>query len=260
MIGWTISAQLPIWLAQAAQQWSITTTPTTARAVQALPKAPPPTTDLLSLPAQWPSQADVLRWAHDMPGEVTTVLIVAGIIYLLWGFYLYKGLVVLNAGVVGAFLGAAIGQKTGAAVPGAVLGGFTAAAISFPVMKWSVAVLGAILGGLVGGCVWRLAGLDPNFAWSGAMTGMVGFCLLGFIVLRFCLLMYTSLQGSAMLALGMLSLVYKYQGSAPKLTSTLLTRPTLLPMLVFIVTVVGMVYQQSTNKPKPPGGAPPPKK
>jgi hypothetical protein len=71
--------------------------------------------------------------------------------------------------------------------------------------------------------------------------------------------MYTSLQGAAMLALGMLSLVYKYQGTAPKLTNTLLARPTLLPMLVFIVTVVGMLYQQSTNKPKPAGG-PPPKK
>jgi hypothetical protein len=233
--------------------------PTTTRAVH-VPKTPPPT-ELLAFPTQWPSQADVLRWAHDMPGEATTVLIVAGIVYLLWGFYLYKGLVVLNAGVVGAFLGAAIGQKTGAAVPGAVLGGFTAAAVSFPVMKWSVATIGAILGGLVGGCVWRLAGLDPNFAWSGAMTGMVGFCLLGFIVQRFCLLMYTSLQGSGMLVLGILSLIYKYQGSAPRLNATLLGRPSLLPMVIFFLTVAGMLYQESANKTKPPGGGGgPPKK
>lgn len=224
------------------------------------PAAPQVPINFLRWPNHWPGQSDMLRWASDMPGEITTVFIVAGIIFLLWGFYLHKGLVVLNAAAFGALLGAAIGDRTGAAVPGAVLGGFTAGAVSVPLMKWMVAGMGGLVGAVVGGSVWRMTGLDPHFAWSGAVTGMVGFGLLCFIVPRFCLVMNTSLQGSAMLVIGVLSLLFKYKVTAPNLTEGLLSRPSLLPMTLFVLTVAGMFYQQSTNKPKPPGGPPPPKK
>jgi hypothetical protein len=67
---------------------------------------------------------------------------------------------------------------------------------------------------------------------------------------------YMSLQGSIMLVFGILGLLYKYQDIGPKITNGLQARAFILPMAVFIPTVIGLLYQQSSNKP----AAAPPKK
>src|SRR5687768_16196996 len=61
----------------------------------------------------WPGQMDLIAWAQKMGPGMSTLLIILGIIYLAFGFYLFKGLIVVNAGFVGAWIGAAIGDKSG---------------------------------------------------------------------------------------------------------------------------------------------------
>src|SRR5688572_31184525 len=89
----------------------------------------------LSFSGHWPGQMDLLQWTQKMGPGMATLLILLGIIYLMFGFYLYKGLIVVNAGFVGAWIGAMIGERSGSAVPCAVLGAFIAAAVTFPMMK-----------------------------------------------------------------------------------------------------------------------------
>src|SRR5688500_13437640 len=202
---------------------------------------------------------DLLQWSQKMGPGMATVLILLGIVYLLFGLYLFKGLVVANAAIAGALLGAMIGHRTGSDVPCAVLGAFVAAAVAIPLMKWAVAIHGGMLGAVLGGAIWRMVNLDPNFAWAGAMMGLIACGMFCFILFHGSVMMYMSLQGSLMLVFGILGLLYKYNDLGPRLTQGLQNRHFILPMAVFIPAVIGLLYQHANNKAAPAGGGSPKK-
>ena len=118
-------------------------------------------------------------------------------------------------------------------------------AVTWPAMRYAVAIMGGAFGALVGVTIWRIVDLDPGYSWSGGLIGLVGGGLLCFILFRGCVMMYTSLQGAVMLTFGILGLLLKYQDFAPRVGTYLVHRPFLLPMCIFIPTVIGMMYQQA---------------
>lgn len=212
--------------------------------------------------AHFPEQADLLKFAQTMGPGLAALLIIVGIVYLLFGFQLYRTLVLVNAGVVGFVVGLIVGERVGASVPCAIAGGVLAGAVAWPTTKYAMAVMGGLFGALVAATVWRLAGQDPHFTWAGALTGLVGGGLLCFIVFNGCVMAYTSLQGATMLIFGILGLLLKYQDLAPKVGSYLTLKPFVLPLFVFIPTVLGTMFQQHGAAPVAGGGKPsgPPKK
>jgi hypothetical protein len=212
---------------------------------------------VVQLPDHWPGQLDLVDWCSHMGPALAALLIVIGVVYLLWGFNIFKILMIVNAIVIGAVIGAVIGEKFNALAPVAVVGAVVAAAITWPTMKYAVAVMGAAFGTLLGATVWHGVGLDPRFAWSGAAIGLVACGLLCFILFRGCLVMYTSLQGAVMLIFGLLGLILKYEDISPHVGHYLALKPFLLPLCIFIPAVAGMMYQQSGAKPP---AAPPAKK
>jgi len=201
--------------------------------------------DWLHPPTRWPAQRDLLDWCQHMSPGLAALLILLGIIYLVFGFKLFKALVMLNAAAVGAALGFLLGEKTDMAVALMVLCGFVAAAMTWPLMKWAVAVMGGLAGALLGASVWQTFGLDATFAWSGALTGLVLFGLLSFILFRGSVTMFMSLQGAAMLIFGILAMIDKYEQVSSKVTHAMSVKPFLLPMAIIIPTIIGMLYQQS---------------
>jgi hypothetical protein len=203
-------------------------------------------------PQHWPAQGDLLSWCLHMSPGLAAILIALGVVYLLFGFKLFRVLMMLNAAALGAALGFGLGQRTEIGIALMVLCGFVAAAITWPLMKWAVAILGGLAGALLGASLWQTFGLDPHFAWSGALTGTILFGLLSFIIFRGSVTMYMSLQGAAMLIFGILGMIFKYDQIAPKITHSMALRPFLLPMAVIIPTIIGMLYQQSDS----PGPAP----
>ena len=178
------------------------------------------------------------------PGAAT-ILVMGGMVYLLFGWYIFRGLVMLNAAILGAYIGGRLGEKGGSFVAGACVGAFVSAALTWPLMKYAVAFMGGVFGALLGASMWRAVGLEPSLCWAGALTGLVGFGLLSFILFKASVMMYTSLQGSVMLIFGILGLVYKYQDIAPKLTESMTLKPFLLPVSIFIPALLGLIYQQT---------------
>lgn len=207
-------------------------------------------------PNHWPAQGDLITWCQTMGPGLAALLILIGVVYLMFGFNIFKGLVMVNAALLGLAVGLAVGEKLGAKWPMAIVGAVLVGAISWPTMKYAVALMGGVCGALAGLTIWQMVGLDAGYAWSGAAIGLIAFGLLCFILFRGCVMMYTSLQGSVMLICGILGLVLKYPEVAPKIGSYLASRQFLLPMCVFIATVIGMMYQQSGGggAPKPAGG------
>ena len=210
----------------------------------------------LNFPSQWPGQTDLLVWFHEMGSAVALLLILLGLVYLLFGFYLFKPLVLLNAAFIGSMIGVFISGRTGGALPSGVLGGFVAAAATYPLMKWAVALMGGLFGAVLGFTLWRTFGLEPGFAWTGGCMGLIGCGLLCFIVFRGSVMTFTSLQGSVMVVFGVLSLAYKYQDFAPKLANSLQVKPFLLPMAIFVATILGLIYQQNSKLNSAAAGGP----
>jgi hypothetical protein len=196
-------------------------------------------------PHHWPAQGDLLTWAQNMGALTAALLVLAGVVYLLYGVYAYRALVTLNAAVVGAYVGGLLGERAGNATAGAMVGGFAAAALAWPLMKYAVAIMGGIFGMLLGASVWRACGQDAQYAWSGGMMGLIFFGMLSFMLFRGSVMMYTSLQGSVMLVFGLLGLIYKYQEIAPKVTEHLTARAFILPLMIFVPATLGLIWQQT---------------
>jgi hypothetical protein len=197
------------------------------------------------LPSHWPAQMDLLTACQNMgPGEAC-ILVLLGIVYLMFGYCIFKVLVTLNAMAAGAYLGALLGKSTNAVAAGAFIGAILAAAITFPLMKYAITIMGGIFGAALGASLWRQANLQPDLAWAGALCGLIFFGMLSMIVYRGSVILYTSLQGSVMLVFGILSLLYKYQSMAPDVTSLFSKRAFVLPMVVLIPALAGLLYQQS---------------
>lgn len=210
-----------------------------------LAKAVTPSTFEFQPIKDFPGQGDLLTWCQEMGAGTGILFMLLGAVYLLYGWAMFKPLVMLNAAIIGGYVGAVLGERLGSPLTGGVLGAMTSAAITFPLMKWAVAVLGGICGALVGASVWRTVSLDPSFAWAGAMTGLVGFGLFSFILFRGSVIMYTSLQGAIMVIIGVLGVAFKYQEIAPKIASSMNTTPLALPIAVLIPTILGLIYQQT---------------
>src|SRR4051812_46873343 len=106
----------------------------------------------IHVPATWPGRMDLWTACESMGPVASMLMIALGIVYAMYGFSFYKYLITLNAAVVGTALGIIIGQKLGGgALPGAILGGFSAAAVTWPLMRWAVAVMGGLFGAVLGG-------------------------------------------------------------------------------------------------------------
>ena len=207
---------------------------------------------LQNAPRHWPTVQEVLNWCQSMTPLTGAVLVLLGIVFLLFGYYAYKWLITLNAVLLAAFIGAVVGEKCGSALVGALVLAITAGALTWPTMKYAVAILGAIYGTILGQSIWRTTGLDPHFGWAGGTIGAVFFGLLSFILFRGCIIIFTSLQGAAMVVFGLLGLLFKYPDVAPQLTQHLSLKPAILPLLVFVPTVIGLMFQQNKFPPATP--------
>jgi hypothetical protein len=196
------------------------------------------------VPKTLPHQRDLLTWCQQMTPGVAALLILIGIVYLLFGYQIFKGLVLVNAAVVGAYVGAYLGQEGDAATIGAVICAVAAAAIAWPTMKYAVALMGGIFGALLGASIWRALGLAPDVTWAGALVGLVSFGMLSFVLFRGSVMMYTSLQGAFMMVFGILGLIYQYAEAARSVSEHMKLQPFLLPASIFIPALLGLIFQQ----------------
>lgn len=203
-------------------------------------------------PDYWPSAHDFLTWCQNMDPITGAMLILGGTLFLFSGFKMHRFLVGLTGAVLGAYIGAGICMRGGWPLYiGIPIGALILGLVAWYITAWAAAGIGAICGALLGAAIWGMADLDPQYAWSGALTGAVTLGLLCFITFRISVMLFTSLQGAVMLVLGVLGLAYQYSFARPTLEGSVNHWPYLLPCLVFGLMVTGLIYQYM----KGPGGS-----
>ena len=201
----------------------------------------PESTQVVPLDAIW-TQITALTWLQAV------IAVSFGIVYLLYGWRIFRILVVICFGLFGMWLGIKLGAKTGnSEMWGGVLGLAVFAGVSAPLMKWCVSILGAAAGGLVTSGLWYAFGLPEVYLWAGGLIGVVAGGMMSFIVLKASVMLFTSLGGSLITAVGMLGLLVQYEKTKEIPTewihNCIYNYNWFLPVVLIVPTMIGMFAQ-----------------
>ena len=195
-----------------------------------------------------------LHWLYAM------LLLSVGVVYLLYGWRIFRALVVISFGFIGMFLGMLSADKVSsndhALMWGGIIGMALFASIAVPLMKWCVSVLGAVAGGILTSGIWIAFDLSDTYLPAGFIVGFIAGGLISFIMLKVSVMLFTSLGGSLITVTGLLALLYQYdvKVSDPMTFYTynlILTHPWFLPLAIIIPTIAGMLVQNKLIKQSP---------
>jgi hypothetical protein len=204
-----------------------------------------------------PSQGEILDSLIDLTqsnyGAVMAMLLFAcGLVYMLQGWKIFKILVIANAAVLGAVIGAHIGgflrgQDTWLYT--GIAGGLLLAVVAGPLMKYAVSLMGGLAGSFVGYSLWHYVtrtvdrGDLAPYGWVGALIGLVTLGLLAFVILKAVVTVITSVQGSVMTVSGVVALLMKHPSLRESLEYPLRQNTHLIALLVGVPAVIGVAFQ-----------------
>ena len=205
---------------------------------------------------QLPEEAVVpvdLMWGYITSLNLVEALtfISFGAVCLLYGWRVFKILVVISFALLGLFFGVAVTDKISGEnhrLLGGLIGLCLAGALSVPLMRWAVSVLGAIAGGIVTSGIWYACGLTETYIWAGALVGIVAGGMISFIIFRIAVMLFSSLAGSALIAVGLLALLYLYPETTEQVQELVFTEKWFLPAVLLGPTVVGVICQNKFVK------------
>ena len=183
-----------------------------------------------------------------------------GIVWLLYGWRIFKILVVISFALLGLYLGITVGQEFAnpeeanhtevwAGVVGLVLLAF----VSVPLMRWCVCILGAVAGGTLTSGLWYAFGLPQLYLWAGGVIGVVAGGMISFIIFKAAVMLFSSLGGGAITLVGALALMHLYETKMVEPATTqihdlIFDHQWFLPVALLLPTVVGIITQNKLIK------------
>jgi hypothetical protein len=175
-----------------------------------------------------------------------------GTVYMLYGWRIFKILVVICFGMVGMFAGIRMGQRFDSQIVGAIAGLVLLAAISIPMMRWAVSLLGAITGGILAAGLWYAFELPGQYILAGAAIGIVAGGMISFIVFKIAVMLFTSFGGGALIVTGLVALLNLYESTqeppTERIRDLFMNQNWFLPVLLLAPTVIGIIVQNKLIK------------
>ena len=208
-----------------------------------------PVGDWLAEANRWLSELPDLIGRIDLP--VAALLVPLGVVSLLYGFRIFKGVVVVYSSVGGAAGGWWLVTE-GLGRPdlwwaGLLGGAVLMAALAWPLVKVFVGVYGAVAGGLAGYAVTQAVG-DQRTILIGVGIGVLLGAVLAAVVFRLMVILMTSVLGAHMAVIGVVAMLYHVDRVAAPLRESFGERTYLLPLVVAVPALVGVIYQLSRSE------------
>jgi hypothetical protein len=169
-----------------------------------------------------------------------------GAVCLLYGWRVFKVLVVISFGLIGMILGVTVTQRIvglNNQLMGGVIGMGLFAVMSVPLMRWAVCILGAGAGAILTSGIWYAVGLNEQYMWAGGMVGLVAGGMISFIVFRVAVILFASMWGSGLIVVGTLALLYLYPATKVQVETIIFTQKWFLPTALTLTTFVGIIVQ-----------------
>jgi hypothetical protein len=169
-----------------------------------------------------------------------------GAVCLMYGWRVFKMLVVICFGLLGLGLGIMMGdmiQGANSQIWGGLIGLGLFAGISVPLMRWSVCILGAVAGGLITSGIWFAFGLSDKYIWAGALIGMIAGGMVAFVKFKVAVMLFSCLGGSMLMVAGLLALLHIYPQTRENVEEVFFNHQWFLPMVLTVPTAIGIIVQ-----------------
>lgn len=205
-----------------------------------------------------PSQTDCISYLSSFGSMqmASAGIVIVGVLMLVFGWQMFKVLMVANALCIGGALGHLAGEYLGGQNMPAfcmLAGGVVLGAAALALMKGAASLMAAAAGAVMGAGAWhhvtRLARRPElgDQAWVGGLVGLVALGLLTFIAYRLIVLLVVSFEGAVLAVGGFLALLLHHNAmqDPPQvgLRAALTDRPHLMPLLILVPMAVGLVIQ-----------------
>ncbi len=194
-----------------------------------------------------PEQQRLLTSLTESDLFFPVAFLVLGLLVVLFGYMAHRWIVVVNCVALGFWLGGLLGQRAQIATVAAVLGALLFGAISWPLMKYAVAVCGGLVGAIIGMAVWAYCEQPLNMAWAGGLVGLAVLGMLSFILFKTSVILFTSVQGALMFVLGAAALFIRYTPWSSQAQDAFTHRPILMPLLVLSIALLGLIWQHQKH-------------
>jgi hypothetical protein len=172
------------------------------------------------------------------------LLIPLGLVSLLYGLKLFRGMVVIYAAMVGVLVGYVVAEQVGLnPIVGVVVGGLVLGAVSWPLLKGAAVVLGGLAGALLAVVVVYAWGGEAPYLVVGAGVGFLIGLVLAVLLFRALIIFMTAVLGAHLVALGVVALVSLAPAVNEAVISGLEARRWLLPVLIGVPAAIGAIYQ-----------------
>jgi len=213
-----------------------------------------PLIDVVALKNLLYDQVTGMHWLYAL------LLLSVGVVYMLYGWRIFRALVVISFGFLGMFLGMVAANTLStyehAVIWGGIAGMVLFAIIAIPLMKWCVSMLGAMAGGILTSGLWIAFSLSDTYLPAGFIVGFIAGGLISFIMLKISVMLFTSLSGSMIMITALLALLHHYDVhiSSPPTFYTdnlIFTYNWFLPVAVIVPTFAGMILQNKLIKHSP---------
>jgi hypothetical protein len=186
-------------------------------------------------------------WEHVTKLEVVEALtfISFGVVCLFYGWRIFKILVTICFALVGLLIGIWANQQLiqGNVVWLAMICIAFFSFLSIPLMHWGVSLLGSVSGGILTAGATMAFGLnDPRLLLAGGLVGLVAGGMISFIVFKAAVILFTSLGGSALVAVGLLAVLYHHV-DAKQLETFVFGYRWFVPALILVPMIIGSVLQ-----------------
>ena len=174
-----------------------------------------------------------------------------GVVCLMYGWRVFKILVVISFALLGLFMGFSVTDKIvglNNQLAGGLVGMGLLGILSIPLMRWSVCVLGAVAGGILSSSIWYATPLSEKYIWAGALIGMVAGGMISFIVFKVAVILFSSLSGASLIVVGSLALLYRHPPTSARVEEIIFTKQWFLPTILLAPTLIGLVLQNKFVK------------
>ena len=174
-----------------------------------------------------------------------------GAVCLLYGWRVFKILVVISFALLGLVLGMTISDKViggDSQLLSGLIGLGLMAVISVPLMRWAVSILGAVAGGILTAGLWYACQLPEQYIWAGGLVGVVAGGMISFIIFKIAVMLFSSLGGSGLIVVGILALLYLYPQTTERTEELVFNEKWFLPAALLIPTAVGVILQNKFIK------------
>jgi len=190
--------------------------------------------------ASLPQRIEHIDW------YIAVLLIPLGVVSLLYGYRIFKGVVTVYSSVLGAIGGwwltsTLLGQP-GWAWLGALVGAAVMALLAWPLVRYFICFWGSVAGGLAGYAVAQTVG-DGRAMLIGVAVGVVLGAVLAALVFRFMVILTTSVVGAHLAVFGLVALLYRVERVGAVLRDRLVASSILLPLVVAVPALFGLIYQ-----------------